>query len=161
VNDIVTNTENLRNPVHITAKMSAPNAVREKLRLAIVSGELPPGMQLKQDELAERYGTSRIPVREVLRQLEVEGYVVIHPNRGAVVADLSLDEVLELLEVRIALETHALRIAVPQMGDIDFDTAATLLRAYDTELDPEKWGEMNWTFHRTLYAHATGRNCSL
>jgi DNA-binding GntR family transcriptional regulator len=152
VRDIVTNMENLRNPPRITAKTSAPDAVREKLRLVIISGELPPGMQLKQDELAERYGTSRIPVREALRQLEVEGYVVIHPNRGAVVADLSLDEILELLEVRIALETHALRIAVPQMGDIDLDTARAILRAYDAESDPEKWSEMNWTFHRTLYA---------
>ena len=137
---------------HAPAKLSAPDAVREKLRRAIRSGKLAPGLQLKQDELAERFGISRIPVREALRQLEVEGYVTIHPNRGAIVAQLSLDEILELMEIRIALECHALRLAVPQMSDLDLETAEGILRSYDEEPEPETWGEMNWTFHVTLYA---------
>jgi DNA-binding GntR family transcriptional regulator len=132
--------------------MSAPDSVRERLRAAIRSGELAPGLQLKQDELAERFGISRIPVREALRQLEVEGYVTIHPNRGAIVAQLRLDEILELMEIRIALECHALRIAVPQMSDDDLETAERILRSYDAAPDPETWGEMNWAFHDTLYA---------
>jgi DNA-binding GntR family transcriptional regulator len=143
---------NSRKAAEAPAKLSAPDAVRERLRAAIRSGELAPGLQLKQDELAERFGTSRIPVREALRQLEVEGYVTIHPNRGAVVAQLSLDEILELMEIRVALECHALRIAVPQMGDIDLETAESILRSYDAEPEPENWGAMNWAFHETLYA---------
>jgi DNA-binding GntR family transcriptional regulator len=143
---------NSRNSTQARAKLSAPDAVRQKLRAAIRSGKLAPGLQLKQDELAERFGTSRIPVREALRQLEVEGYVTIHPNRGAVVAQLSLDEILELLEIRVALECHALRIAIPQMGDIDLETADCILRSYDQEPEPESWGEMNWAFHESLYA---------
>ena len=54
---------------------STPDAVREALRLAISLGEFAPGFQLRQDELAERFGTSRIPVREALKQLETEGFV--------------------------------------------------------------------------------------
>jgi DNA-binding GntR family transcriptional regulator len=141
-----------KNRVTTPAKLSAPDAVREKLRAAIRSGKLAPGLQLKQDELAERFGTSRIPVREALRQLEVEGYVTIHPNRGAMVAELRLDEILELMEIRVALECHALRLAVPQMSEIDLETAEGILRAYDEEPEPETWGEMNWRFHETLYA---------
>ena len=131
---------------------STPDAVREALRRAISAGEMAPGFQLRQDDLAERFGTSRIPVREALRQLEAEGFVTFLPNRGAVVSDLSIDEVIELLEIRIALECHALRLAIPAMGDIDLDDAREILRSYDEEPDPEKWGAFNWRFHKALYA---------
>jgi DNA-binding GntR family transcriptional regulator len=135
-----------------TVHGSTPDAVREALRLAISAGELAPGFQLRQDELAQRFGTSRIPVREALRQLEAEGFVTIQPNRGAVVSDLSVDEVVELLEIRIALECHALRLAIPAMGEVDLDEARKILRSYDKEPDPENWGAFNWSFHRALYA---------
>jgi DNA-binding GntR family transcriptional regulator len=131
---------------------SAPDAVREALRLAISLGEFAPGFQLRQDELAERFGTSRIPVREALKQLEAEGFVTFLPNRGAVVSDLSIDEVVELLELRIALECHALRLAIPAMGEVDLDDATKILRSNDKEPEPEKWGAFNWRFHETLYA---------
>ncbi|SFN78535.1 DNA-binding transcriptional regulator, GntR family [Bradyrhizobium sp. Rc3b] len=131
---------------------SAHEVVREALRVLIGAGELAPGSQLRQDELAERFGTSRIPVREALRQLEAEGFVTFLPNRGAVVSDLSIDEVIELLEIRIALECHALRLAIPAMGEIDLDEAKAILHSYDEERDPAKWGAFNCKFHETLYA---------
>ena len=134
------------------ARVSAPNTVREGLRRAILAGEFAPGSQLRQDELAERFGTSRIPVREALRQLEAEGLVSILPNRGATVSTLSLEDVLELMEIRIALECRALRLAIPNMIDTDFESAIEILRTYDAEPNPECWGEMNWAFHETLYA---------
>lgn len=133
---------------------SAPLQVSEKLRKEIYSGKVPAGAQLRQDDLAERYGVSRIPVREALRQLEAEGLVTFHPNRGAVVTSLSLDEVLEMLEIRIALECRALRLAVPNMIDVDFEAAGKILKAYDRERRVAAWGEMNWRFHSTLYAPA-------
>ena len=131
---------------------STPQVVSDQLRKAIFSGAIEPGAQLRQDELAERYGTSRIPVREALRQLEAEGLVIIQPNRGAVVSSLSLEEVLEMLEIRIALECRALKLSIPNMVDEDLNRAAELLKSYDSEPQPQKWGEMNWNFHRTLYA---------
>nr|WP_249795120.1 GntR family transcriptional regulator [Bradyrhizobium sp. Oc8] len=130
---------------------SAPETVREALRVSISSGEIAPGSQLRQDELAERFGISRIPVREALRQLEAEGFVTFLPNRGAVVSELSIDEVIELLEIRIALECHALRLAIPAMGEIDLEEAKAILRSYDEEPDPAKWGTFNWKFHEMLY----------
>lgn len=133
-------------------KQSAPNLVRDQLRQAIHAGKFQPGEQLRQEELANRFGTSRIPVREALRQLEAEGLVTLHPNRGAVVAALSLQEVLEMLDIRIALECRALYLAVPNMIDSDFEAAAKILKSYDREPRPQKWGEMNWHFHELLYA---------
>src|SRR5580704_14671862 len=132
-------------------KQSAPDLIRDQLRQAIFAGKFQPGDPLRQEELADRFGTSRIPVREALRQLEAEGLVALHPNRGAVVAALSLQEVLEMLDIRIALECRALYLGVPNMIDSDFEAAAKILKSYDREPRPQRWGEMNWRFHETLY----------
>lgn len=75
-------------------------AVRE----AIVGGELAPGQRLVEERLAARRGVSRIPVREVLRQLATEGFVDLVPNRGAVVASPSAGEIRSLFDVREAIE---------------------------------------------------------
>jgi DNA-binding GntR family transcriptional regulator len=136
------------------AAISAPDQISEKLRKDIYSGKIAAGAQLRQDNLAERYGVSRIPVREALRQLGAEGLVTFHPNRGAVVTSLSLNEVLEMLDIRIALECRALHLAVPNMVDTDFESAAKILKAYDREPRATAWGEMNWRFHSAIYAPA-------
>ena len=131
--------------------MSAPTIVRDGLRQAILDGQYASGTQLRQDELAERFGTSRIPVREALRQLESEGLVTIETNKGATVTALSLPEVLELLDIRIALECRALRLAIPNMVDADFDAAEAIQQAYAASEDPSLWGDANWRFHSVLY----------
>ncbi|MGO7136425.1 GntR family transcriptional regulator [Rhizobium leguminosarum] len=136
----------------VVPRRPAPELVRDGLREAILSGALVDGTQLRQDQLAEQFGTSRIPVREALRQLEAEGLVTIEPNRGAVVASVSLDDVLEMLDIRIALECYALRLAIPQMAEEDLDAAESILEGYNLEPNPESWGAMNWQFHWAIYA---------
>ena len=133
-------------------KRPAPEVVRDGLREAIFLGRLTEGTQLRQDQLAEQFGTSRIPVREALRQLEAEGLVRMEPNRGAIVTSLSMDDVLEMLDIRIALECHALRLAIPNMAEEDLELADSILESYNADPDPEHWGSMNWRFHWTLYA---------
>ncbi len=134
------------------ARKSAPELVRDGLRSAILEGKYSEGQQLRQDELAEEFGTSRIPVREALRQLESEGLVELQTNKGAVVKGLSLEDVLELLDIRIALECRALKLAIPDMAVEDADAAEAILTEYDAAPDPATWGEMNWRFHWTLYS---------
>ena len=80
------------------------SAVAEELRRRIVDGEFQSGFQLRQDALAAEFGVSRIPVREALMQLEAEGLVKIHPHRGAIVSELSTEEIEELFELRALLE---------------------------------------------------------
>jgi DNA-binding GntR family transcriptional regulator len=138
-------------PKQATPRRPAPELVRDALRASILAGELEAGRPLRQDEVAEQFGTSRIPVREALRQLESEGLVTFHPNKGVVVKGLSLEDVLEMLDIRIALETRALRLAIPQMAVEDLDAAQDILESYDRSLEPEAWGDMNWNFHWTLY----------
>jgi DNA-binding GntR family transcriptional regulator len=133
------------------ARKSAPDLVRDGLREAILAGAYNEGQQLKQDELAEQFGTSRIPVREALRQLETEGLIEIQTNKGAIVKGLSTDDVLEMLDIRIALECRALKLAIPNMAIEDLDLAEAILTEYDETADPSAWGELNWRFHWTLY----------
>jgi DNA-binding GntR family transcriptional regulator len=130
---------------------SAPELVRDQLREEIFSGQLIVGQQLRQDEIAERFGTSRIPVREALRQLESEHLITYQPNKGAIVKGLSIQEVLQMFDIRIALECHALKLAIPHMAEEDLATAEDILQRYQHCTDPTIWGEMNWRFHWCLY----------
>jgi DNA-binding GntR family transcriptional regulator len=101
--------------------------VLSSLREAILAGALPPGARLRQERLAGQFGTSRIPVREALRALEHEGLVTSLPYRGFSVTELDADDIEEVYELRILLESHAVRLAVPLMTDEDL---VTLERMY-------------------------------
>ena len=125
------------------------------LRDAILSGVLAGGQPLRQDEIAEQFGVSRMPVREALRQLEGEGMVSFYPHRGAVVSELSYHEVVEITELRLVLEPEALRKAFEPLGEEEFGRAEEILEEIDGEEDlGSRWGELNWRFHATLFAPA-------
>lgn len=94
----------------------------EDLREAILTGRYGPGARLVQDDLAEAFGVSRIPLREALRRLEGEGLVVISPNRGAVVRSLAPKDVVDLYDLRLALESLAVRRAAERFADLRAST---------------------------------------
>ena len=85
------------------------------LREDILDGVLAPGLQIRQEALAERFGVSRVPVREA-SWLEAEGLVTTELHKGAFVSSRSLDEVEEMLDIRIALELRALKLAIPNLS---------------------------------------------
>lgn len=95
--------------------ISSVELVYQRTRHDIVSGDLPPGAPLRLQELAARNGVSMIPVREALRLLEAEGFVDSLPNKGARVASLSLEDMLDVYRTRIVLEAEALRQSIPHM----------------------------------------------
>ena len=88
--------------------MAARDWVFQVIRTAIVRGELPGEMPLRQDEISAALSVSHIPVREAFRQLEAQGLVRIYPNRGAVVTKLSCKELCDVMDTRILLEVGAL-----------------------------------------------------
>lgn len=135
-------------------RRSLPDLIAESLRHAIVRGDIEPGEPLRQEEIAAQFATSRIPVREGLRQLEVEGLVSFHPNRGAVVTKLSPGDIREIFEIRLALETAALRFAIPHHDERTWRDAEGILDAIDREDTANPWGEGNRRFHLALYAPA-------
>lgn len=99
-------------------KLTTYDRVLLELRGAILSGVHAPGTRLRQTELAQRYSTSRIPLREALRTLEAEGLVTSEPNCGATVAGLNAADVSELYAFRIALERATARAAAARKADL-------------------------------------------
>jgi DNA-binding GntR family transcriptional regulator len=85
--------------------------VQHALRHAIVNGDYPPGARLTEDRLASDFGVSRNPVREALRVVEAEGFVVVLPRRGAVVASPTSSSIADMFAVRARLEPLAARQA--------------------------------------------------
>lgn len=138
---------------HVKTDTTA-SALAERLRLEIGEGVWAPGTALRQEELAARFGASRIPVREALQLLAAEGLLEIAPNRGAFVARLDRDQVEEIFDLRILLETDLLGRALPHHD------AKSLIRvnALQAELEVEQarsgWLEGDRRFHEALYAPA-------
>ena len=127
-------------------------AVTERLRTDILSGDLPAGAQLRQDHIAADFGVSHIPVREAFRRLEADGLVTTIPRRGAFVSRMSGEDAREITEMRVALETLAVRLSVPNAPSVSLAAAEDALRIAGQSGDIADWSAMNLQFHRALYA---------
>jgi DNA-binding GntR family transcriptional regulator len=126
--------------------------IADALRDEIRRGELLPGRALRQEELAERFGVSRLPVRDALLRLEAEGLVVVYPNRGAFVVELSVDEVREIYDLRLLLEVDAFQRAVSRMTDADLERIESACDAAERGAVGPAWGALDRAFHQVLYA---------
>ncbi|MCJ2048242.1 GntR family transcriptional regulator [Methylobacterium sp. J-070] len=132
-------------------------AVADSLRQQILNGDLPPGVQLRQDAVAEEFGISRIPVREALLQLEASNLVKIMPHRGAVVTGISLEELEDIFALRIQLEPQLLVLSAPHLTQADFRALRDISSTYSDALGTGqvlRWGELNRRFHLDLLQHA-------
>ena len=127
------------------------------LREGIISGKLPGGMQLKQDEISAALNVSHIPVREALRRLEAQGLVRIHPNRGAAVTELTRSELLDMMEVRATLSV------APMLTKADFDALEEIVcQQRETPVeDIVRSEELNYKFHEILTSHAANSMANL
>jgi DNA-binding GntR family transcriptional regulator len=129
--------------------------VFEHLRDEILSGELPAGTELHEVGLASSLGVSRGPLREALGRLAAEGLVTITPRRGAVVTKLSKREFVEAYQVREALESLAVRLAVPRLTDAErrrlHDLSDEMVRLAD-DGDAQAFFEANRRFHQIIVA---------
>jgi len=129
--------------------------LRETIEENIATGAFAPGMHLDETELAQRFGVSRTPLREALIQLSSMGIIVMRPRRGAVVAEVTPQRLLEMFEVMAELEAMCGRLAARRMSAAD---QAVLMRAHKAcELaciaeDPDAYYRENEQFHYTIYA---------
>ncbi len=133
------------------------------LREGIISGRLPGGMQLKQDEISAALNVSHIPVREALRRLEAQGLVRIHANRGAAVTELTRSELLDMMEVRATLSVMMMRNSAPMLTRTDFDALDEIVRQQrETSVeDIVHSEELNYKFHEILTSHAKNSMANL
>jgi len=133
---------------------TTPELIAAALRTEILSGEIPPGWPLRQEELAERFGVSRLPVRDALVRLEGQGLVQVLPNRGAFVVSLSAHEIREIYEIRILLEGDLIEQAVPLITDADWSRIESAHAASVRSAGRPEWVEGDWDLHRALYLPA-------
>ena len=129
----------------------AADPIYEDIKSLILSGGSlrahPCGRIRSQSDTA----SARFLVREALRRLQVENLVTFERNRGASVRHVSESEILQLLDIRIALECRALELAVPNMIDADFEDMHKLLADYERRTEIAEWSELNAGFHHMLY----------
>ena len=126
--------------------------IENSLRGEIERGLLPPGMQLKQEALAERFGVSRQPVRAALERLRAAGLLERRTDRSLAVAGLTRQQAEELVAVRLILEESALRAALPRLQPVDLRRARRVAEEIADTADPARIEDLDIAFHRLLYA---------
>lgn len=138
-------------PVKLDSYKPLREIVLEALREAIVNGILEPGERMMEIQLAEEMGVSRTPVREAIRKLELEGFVVMIPRKGAYVAGVSYKDVKDVFEIRATLEGLAAGLAAEKATDDEIEQIERVLH-YEKEPDSlEAMVQADTDFHALLY----------
>ena len=141
-------------PIKLDNYQPLREVVCETLRDAIRKGVLKPGERLMEIQLAEELGVSRTPVREAIRKLELEGYVIMMPRRGTYVANLSIRDVNEVFEIRTSLDSLASGLAAERITEEELERMQRLLvhiGEYIEANDMEKIVAADTEFHDILY----------
>jgi DNA-binding GntR family transcriptional regulator len=131
------------------------DVVFDTLKDAILKGKLEPKERLMEIQLAEQLGVSRTPVREAIRKLELEGLVIMEARKGAYVSDISYEDIIDTLEVREALETYAVKLAIEKKTTKKINNLEKLndefQKAFE-ENDIQKMVYLDTTIHNDLLA---------
>ncbi len=131
-------------------RVSLVDNVTERLRAALLTGEIRPGERIRVTALEKRFGVSHIPIREALRRLEAEGLVVALPQRAAVAAGVDLDDLAGLYNLRRIIEGHVARRAVERMTEEEIERVQLALAELETvasDLDSPEFWERHKEFH--------------
>ena len=142
---------------------TASESVLHLLRKAIIEGALPDGSSLRQEEIAKKFGVSRVPIRDALQKLESEGFVESSSRRGLMVTTLTTQDFEEILEMRLSLESLAIDLAVKNFNADNLVAALKIVTEAESILQQSsgndyleefetRWGSLNWAFHHCIYA---------
>lgn len=131
------------------------------VRGAIVAGEIPPGGRVREEHFAARAGVSRTPVREALRRLNSDGFVELHPNRGARVMSWSTKDLDEVFELRALLESYGTQLAASQIDEAQLealdDLAERMIRLAEDDGALDGIAEWNNEFHSLILTASGSR----
>jgi DNA-binding GntR family transcriptional regulator len=141
-------------PVNLDSYKPLRELVLEAIREAIKNGTLQPRERLMEIQLADDLGVSRTPVREALRKLEQEGFIVMVPRKGAYVSDLSMKDVADVFEIRAALDGLAGGLAAERITEDELDLMERMLVEKGEAInqhDIDKLVEADTRFHEAMY----------
>lgn len=134
--------------------------VYEQIKLQILTGKIKPGTRMMEVEVANEMGVSRTPVREAIRKLEKEGLITIEPRRGAYVSDISVKDMVDILEVREDLEGLAASLAAERITKEQLSEMEEVTRSYSKAIadnDTEAIIKYDEQFHK-LIVNSSGNN---
>jgi DNA-binding GntR family transcriptional regulator len=140
--------------VELLTHGAAGARIAAELREAILTGEYAPGDRVRQEDLADRHGASRVPVREALRMLEAEGLVTLVANTGAWVSTVSLAECEEMYQIRERIEPLLLRYNIPLLTDEQIDELEHMAQTMESSADVETFLALDREFHLSCYSAA-------
>lgn len=129
-----------------TLHLKVCNVIRE----AIIRGDFKPGERLKQSDLAEKMGVSRMPIREAFRKLESEGLILLEPHKGAVVKSININDIEEIYALRSELEKMAVYQSVELLTQEDIGQLSSLVDQMENAEDADTFVQYNIDFHRLL-----------
>jgi DNA-binding GntR family transcriptional regulator len=157
MNTINTNGGRLAHEEANGVPLPLPEVIYRWMRINIVSGTLAPGQPLNQEELANHFGVSRVPLREAMNRLEAEGLIVLRPRRGYAVTELDADEIAEIFEMRMVIEEHAGFVATKNRTEQDVHDLEAILGRMQAlpRSAPDyfvQWSRLNYEFHTRIFA---------
>ena len=140
--------------VNMNEYLPLRDVVFNTLRQAILRGELKPGERLMEIQLANKLGVSRTPIREAIRKLELEGLVLMIPRKGAEVAEITEKNLMDVLEVRKALEELAVELACDRISEEQIEelrVAAKEFQRVSKSGDGTRIAEADVKFHDVIF----------
>jgi DNA-binding GntR family transcriptional regulator len=138
-----------------TSSQTRAERLAGQLSNAILSGEFAPGARLDEQQLAGRFGVSRTPVREALRQLATSGLIDLRPRRGAVVASVTPEQLQTMFAAMAEMEAACARLAAVHMTEAERQGLRQMQTAMADVVrngDPDAYADVNRAFHRAIYA---------
>ncbi len=139
---------------------SLRNKIFNKIREDIIEGRYNDGESLVEKKLAEEFGVSRTPIREVVRQLELDGLVESMPNRGVFVIGITQEDIKDIYEIRILVEGLAAKWATKKITEEELkalNNACELMEFYTTKGDVEQIARYNTEFHEIIFEAARSK----
>ena len=138
----------------IDSDLALSQQIANSLKEEILSGKFPPGVRIRQEDIAEQFGASRSPVREALRILEAEGLINLVAHTGAWISHLSLAECEEMYQLRERIEPLLLRLSIAHISDETISQLQELASEMETTKDVEKFLKLDREFHLLSYSGA-------
>jgi DNA-binding GntR family transcriptional regulator len=138
----------------IDSDLALSQQIANSLKEEILSGKFPPGVRIRQEDIAEQFGASRSPVREALRILEAEGLINLVAHTGAWISHLSLAECEEMYQLRERIEPLLLRLSIAHISDETISKLQELASDMEATSDVEKFLKLDREFHLLSYSGA-------
>ena len=138
----------------IDSDLALSQQIANSLKEEILSGKFPPGVRIRQEDIAEQFGASRSPVREALRILEAEGLINLVAHTGAWISHLSLAECEEMYQLRERVEPLLLRLSIAHISDETISQLQEPASEMEATKDVEKFLKLDREFHLLSYSGA-------